>query len=300
MSNMNFVYENVTNKILSMLESGVSPWKKTWSASSDTPMNLVTKYPYRGVNVWMLLFSPNATTPYWATWNQIQKLNGKVKSGEEKNYEMVVFWKQLSFTKKDNNGNEIDEKFPMLRYTRVYNLGQCEFDQKVVDKLVPKKEVKENNSIEHCENIVKNYKNCPELKHGGNSAHYSPLFDRIQMPEMSTFTNAECYYSTLFHEMGHSTGSDKRLKRFKATDSNIFGSDTYSKEELVAEMTASFLCAESGIDNETIENNVAYLDGWIKAIKNGDKSMIVSAASKASQASDYILNRKKAEETETN
>ncbi len=293
MANMNFLYESITNRIVKMLEDGQSPWRKTWKAS-DLPMNLTTKIPYRGINVWMLLSSPYATSPYWLTWNQVMKLKGRVKADEAKNYEIVVFWKQLKYTKMVS-GVEEEDTFPMLRYSRVYNLGQCEFDQAVLDKLVPKVEANEFTISEKCETIVNSYKTCPEIKFGGDRAYYVPLFDRIQMPLAQAFETADNYYATLFHEMGHSTGSEKRLKRFKATDTNIFGSETYSKEELVAEMTSSFLCAEAGIENSTIENSAAYLAGWLKAIKNSDKNFILSAASKAQYAAEYILGKREVE-----
>jgi len=295
-NNMNFLYENITNKICSMLESGVSPWKKTWSAA-DAPKNLTTKIPYRGVNVWMLLSSPHATTPYWLTWKQVMSLKGRVKAEEAKNYEMVVFWKQLKY-KKMVAGVEEEDTFPMLRYSRVYNLGQCEFDQKTLDKLVPKTEKNPFTPIEMCEKIASGYKDCPAIGFGGDRAYYAPLFDTIQMPNKDDFEAPENYYSVLFHEMAHSTGSQKRLKRFKATDSNIFGSETYSKEELVAEMTSSFLCAEAGIENSTIDNSAAYIHGWLKAIKNSDKNFVLSAASKAQYAAEYILGKREVAETE--
>src|SRR5690606_12959860 len=117
--------------------------------------------------------------------------------------------------------------------------------------------------IEMCENVVTGYKDCPPISFGGDRAYYAPLFDKIQMPNREDFQTSENYYATLFHEMAHSTGSEKRLKRFKATDSNIFGSEAYSKEELVAEMTSSFLCAEAGIENTVIDNSASYIQGWL-------------------------------------
>lgn len=293
-NNMNFLYENITNRIVKMLEEGNSPWKKTWKAS-DAPMNLTTKIPYRGVNVWMLLSSPHASTPFWLTWKQVMSLKGRVKDTEAKNYEIVVFWKQLKYTKTAGDGTEHEDTFPMLRYSRVYNLSQCEFDQATLDKLVPKVETKEFSPIELCENIASGYKDCPEIGFGGDRAYYAPLFDTIQMPVKEDFDSEAYYYSVLFHEMAHSTGSQKRLKRFKATDTSIFGSETYSKEELIAEMTASFLCAEAGIENEVIENSAAYLGGWLKAIKGADNRFILSAASKAQYAAEYILGKRQVE-----
>jgi len=289
MSNMNFLYENVTNKILKILESGVSPWRKTWK-SSELPTNLTTKIPYHGINVWTLLSSPSSTTSLWATWNQIMALGGTVKKEEAKNYEIIVFWKPLKY-KKIVGGIEEEDTFPMIRYSRVYNLSQVELPADVMKKLIPEKEVKQVNKLENCEAIITNYKDKPETKYGGDRAYYACLFDKIQMPLHEDFDNDEEYYSTWFHEMAHSTGAEKRLNRFKATDSHIFGSDRYSKEELIAEMTASFLCAEAGIENSIIENSAAYIQSWMKAIKEGDKNFVISAASRAQRAADYILQR---------
>ncbi len=289
MANMNFLYENITNKICKMLEEGTVPWKKSWSAK-NAPQNLITKIPYRGINVWTLISSPNASTPFWATWKQIMNLKGRVKTDEAKNYEIVVFWKQLKYTK-NVNGVEEENTFPMLRYSRVYNLGQCEFDQKTLDKLVSKTEENPFTPIEMCEQIINGYKDCPPINSGGDRAYYSPSFDKIQMPNKDDFNTPENYYSVLFHEMAHSTGAEKRLNRFKANESNIFGSDSYSKEELIAEMTSSFLCAEANIENNILNNSASYINNWLKAIKNSDKTFVMTAASKASMASDYILNK---------
>jgi antirestriction protein ArdC len=184
-----------------------------------------------------------------------------------------------------------DRKFPMIQYTRVYNLSQVVLPDEAMEKLVPKVEERTVNKIEACEDVVKNYKDIPEINHGGDRAYYAPLFDKVQMPPQIDFENDECYYSVLFHELAHSTGAPKRLNRFSANDSNIFGSEKYSKEELVAEMTASFLCAETGIGNDLIENTASYIQGWMKAIKEGDKNFVINAASKAQRAADFILQR---------
>ena len=295
-SNMNFLYQTITDKICKMLENGTTPWKKTWSAK-DVPQNLTTKIPYRGVNVWMLLTSPHATTKFWLTWKQVMALKGRVKTEEAKNYEIVVFWKQLKYSK-NVNGIEEEDTFPMLRYSRVYNLSQCEFSAETLAKLVPATTANEFTPLQICENIVMSYKDSPEVTFGGDRAYYSPLFDKIQMPNKIDFATPENYYATLFHEMAHSTGSEKRLKRFKATDTNMFGSEIYSKEELVAEFCSSFLCAEAGIENTTIDNSASYIKGWVSAIKNSDKNFVLSAASKASYAAEYILGKRQVTETE--
>jgi antirestriction protein ArdC len=292
-----FLYELVTNKIIALLEKGTVPWKKAWKAE-DHPINLITKIPYKGINVWMLNCSPNAISPYWLTWAQVMKLGGEVKANENKKYEYVVFYTPLTYEVENEDGESEIKSYPFIKYARVYNLSQCVLPQEKMDKLVPKVEEKEFNPIETCEKIVSNYKDAPPVNFGGGKAFYAPMFDKVQMPLQETFDNEALYYSTLFHEFGHSTGAPKRLNRFKASDTNIFGAETYSKEELVAEMTASFLCAKSGIDNETIENSAAYIKGWLEILKD-DKGFVISASSKGQFAADYILQNTEAQREAT-
>jgi antirestriction protein ArdC len=122
-------------------------------------------------------------------------------------------------------------------------------------------------------------------------AFYRPSTDSVQMPNLEAFDSAESYHSTLFHELTHSTGHPSRLKRLNA-DAPIapFGSPDYSKEELVAEMGAAFLCAESGIGNVTLTSSASYIQNWLGALRN-DKRMVVIAAAQAQKAADYILGR---------
>lgn len=287
----NSVYNIVTERILKLLEKGVIPWKKKWIGESR-PMNLLTKIPYRGINVWMLT-SREFTSPYWITWNQTIKLKGTVKKEEAKNFEIIVFWKINKYNNKLASGEMEEKVIPMLKYYRVYNLEQVVLPKKQIERLVPKVEKPKFNPIEKAEKIIKGYTDKPEIKHGGGSACYVPLMDKIHMPEKENFNDEESYYAVLFHEAAHSTGSHKRLKRFKAADTHIFGSETYSKEELIAEMSSSFLCAESGIEDKTIENSASYIESWMKQIKTEDGRLLVSAASKADKAVDYILNGNK-------
>jgi antirestriction protein ArdC len=130
----------------------------------------------------------------------------------------------------------------------------------------------------------------PSFRHGGDSAFYSPSDDRIVLPHPQAFAKREGYYATFFHEAGHSTGHASRLDR-KDGMHNIFGSHLYSKEELIAEFTSAFLCAECGISNEYTEHqSVAYLQSWIRVFKD-DKTIAVSAAQRAQKACDLILGR---------
>ena len=130
----------------------------------------------------------------------------------------------------------------------------------------------------------------PDIKYGGNRACYSPQLDYIQLPPKETFHSLEEFYSTAFHELSHATGHTSRLARKSITDTAYFGSHSYSQEELVAEFGASMLCAVASIEQSTIENSAAYIQGWLKVLKN-DKKCLVLAAAQAQRAADFILNR---------
>ena len=131
--------------------------------------------------------------------------------------------------------------------------------------------------------------NKPLIEHMGNRAYYDPRHDAITLPKLTSFESAEEYYSTAFHELSHSTMHESRLDRKVKDEVHRFGNEDYSKEELVAEMGASFLCGHAGIENAVIENNAAYIQGWLKALKN-DKSLLIHAAAQAQRSTDYILN----------
>ena len=268
------VYEIVTERILTELERGNVPWHKPWSGEQSMPRNLTSGKLYRGCNVF-LLGMQGYGSPYWLTYKQAQARGGSVRKGEKAS--PIVFWKWLE--KKDETGKL--QRVPMLRYFSGFNVEQC--DGLEYPKPEPKPEF---DPIDAAEKLAANYRAGPKLQHGGGRAYYRPSTDTVQMPERSAFANGPEYYSTLFHELGHSTGHDSRLKRKGITDPIHFGSHSYSKEELVAEMTAAFLCGFSGID-QTVENSAAYLRSWIQALK-GDAKLVVQAAAQAQKASDHI------------
>jgi len=279
------VYEIITEEILKKLESGEVPWLQPWTGGGY-PKNLVSKKEYRGINVFMLSCS-RYTSPYWVSYKQAQELGGNVKKGEKST--IVVFWKQIRV--KDNDGEvgedgELSSKtLPFLRYYRVFNVEQCEgLDDKVPNAGPANPDFQ---PIEACESVVDGMPNRPEIQHQEPRAYYHPKNDFVNMPNKENFDKEEFYYSVLFHELGHSTGHEKRLSRKKQDDWSMFGSEKYSKEELVAEMTAAFLCGHCGIERETIDNSAAYIQNWSKRLKE-DKKMIVLAAAQAQKAADYI------------
>jgi antirestriction protein ArdC len=276
------VYEIITDQILEKLKKGVVPWHKPWSVShGGRPKNLVSGKAYRGINPMLLAFS-GYDSPYWLTYKQAAKLGGNVKKGSKST--MVIFWKPLE---KENADTGKTEKHFMLRYYRVFNSDQCEGVEVPETK---KPEAKKFKPIKECEKTVARMPKAPAINHGGDRACYMPSSDQINMPKKTAFDQPAAYYSTLFHELSHSTGHGKRLDRKGVTDLCGFGATNYSKEELTAEMGAAFLCAENGIENATIDNSAAYIDNWSEKLKDQPR-MVIEAAGKAQKAADYILNR---------
>lgn len=281
---MSSVYEIITARIMKQLESGTPPWHKPWSPHGrrGIPRNLVTGREYRGINVWILLSSGFAQ-PYWLTFRQAKELGGHVRQGEAGF--PVVYCK---FGKREvQDGDEIIEKSSVLcRYYTVFNIAQCEgLRTQPADPPVDEPRVL---PIEACEQVVTGWLGKPTITHGVDCASYSKTFDHIHMPERACFDNAEEYYSTLFHELTHSTGHPTRLNRSTLMDFERFGDPIYSREELVAEMGAAFLAGFCGIENRTINNSAAYLASWLDALKN-DSRMVLIAASQAQKAVDLIL-----------
>ena len=277
----NAVYDYVTERMLKALDEKKVPWQKPWTGG-EMPMNLVSKKEYRGINCFLLGFSPYAS-PYWLTAKQAKDKGGSVKKGEEGS--MVVFYKTLVYGKNTDD----EKKIPLLRYYKVFNTEQCEGIE-----IPPPKDKKTFVPIEEAARVVREMPKRPNINHGGGRAFYSSLSDSIGMPPAENFISPEEYYSTIFHELVHSTGHEGRLKRFDNTTDHIFGSQSYSKEELVAEMGAAFLSAHLGIEQKTIENSAAYIRGWHDKI-SADPKLIVQAANQAQKAADFILNIPKEE-----
>ena len=267
------VYEMVTNQIIERLEQGVVPWRKPFQ--SGTAVNWKTQKKYRGINSILL------TGGEYATFKQIKEAGGKIKKGEKS--QIVVFWKWLEYDDEDNEGKK--KKVPFLRYYRVF-----EVNTQVEGLESRRKDITEydHDPIEKAEEIKDNYFNAPSFSFKPLGAWYKPFEDHINVPPMKEFENIHEFYSTLFHEMIHSTGHKERLNRESVVEMNSFGSQSYSKEELVAEIGASMLCGVAGIDNETIDNSASYIQSWLKALRN-DHTLIVKASQQAQKAADHIL-----------
>jgi len=278
------VYDVVNSRIMDLLQQGTVPWRKTWSAQSNQPRNMVSKKEYRGINVFLLACMPYGS-PYWMTYKQVTDKGGHVRKGEKST--PVVFWKWIDSKEEVGIADTLSNgKIPMLRYYSVFNLEQVEgieappATEVIINTFTP---------IERAEQIIAGMPLKPDMRHGGNDACYSPMLDYVKLPEPSAFQSPEEYYSTAFHELTHSTGHAIRVGRKGILEPSYFGSHSYSKEELVAEMGAAFLCGHAGIES-TIENSAAYIQGWLKALKN-DKTLLIHAAAQAQKAADYIMDR---------
>lgn len=269
-------YDRITERIVSLLTQGTVPWHKPWHVKTGLPRNLVSQKPYRGINVFLLM-AMNYESPHWLTLRQANLLGGQIKPGEKSC--PVVFWKPMKV--KDKESGE-ERKIPFLRLYHVFNVTQC-----AGLKNVPKAD--DSAFIQTMPpEIVANMPQRPVIKHGMAMASYSPVSDSVNMPDHARFESEHHYHATLFHELVHSTGHEKRLKRASIMERNGYGSDPYGKEELIAEMGSAFLCGYAGIVDRTINSSAAYLEGWLKQLKE-DKTLIVHAAAQAQKAADFIL-----------
>ena len=278
------IYQTVTNRILTALEQGVIPWRKPFQTSfSPIPVNYSTGKAYRGINVFLLnitgwqLGYPHNT---WLTFNQAKKLGGYVRKGAQS--ETIVFWKPAEIATDDEKGEEKPRTVFIARSYSVFNIEQCE-GLDLESQPLPAPE------LGSADQIFANYPHHrPELLTGNKAAYY-PQLDRIRIPQLENFTSPSSYYTTLFHELVHSSGHNTRLNREGIANAKRSDKIQYAQEELVAEMGASFLRAFTGIETpELTTNTTAYIQSWLKALSD-DKKMIVKAASQAQQAVDYIL-----------
>jgi len=237
-----------------------------------------------------MLASQGYASPYWLTFNQAKQLGGHVKQGEHST--LVTFWKRSPYKVKDKETGEDETRNGfLLRYYRVFNLCQTEG---IADKLGLSVTAESGSNrvpaLDQCEKIVAEMPLAPKREQSF-AAWYRPLTDTVGMPNRDTFHSSEEYYSTLFHELAHSTGHPSRVGRDGIENVNSFASESYSKEELIAEMSSAFLCGAAGISPVVIQNSASYLQSWISRLK-GDARLLISAASHAQKAADYILNRK--------
>ena len=273
------VYQIVTNKIIEQLEKGCVPWKQPWT-TAGVPQNLITRKPYRGINIWMLA-SAGYSQNYFLTFKQAGELGARIKKGQKAH--IVVYWKLEEKT--DPEPRE-KKKETFLRYYLVYNVAQCEG---IPEAKLPMEHY--NEPMLNCEEVINEMPKKPDIRQVEDFPYYHPKHDYVNMPPIKSFVNSDSYYSTLFHELVHSTGHTNRLNRKELMSSKSFNSEMYSFEELVAEMGASYLNSLTGIAQNQLNQNAAYIEGWLKRLRN-DKRMIVMASGHAQKAVDFILDIK--------
>jgi antirestriction protein ArdC len=273
------LYSEVTSRILTELETGAAPWIKPWSATSglNHPHNAASGRPYSGCNVvllWMAQQRLGWKIPKYVTFKQAQELGGSVKKGEHGT--KVYFVKQLQVQDKENP--ETQRTIPMLKEYTVFNIDQCEsLPTGILDP-----QAKAPRNKDQRDPLADEFLGMADIREGNGEAYYVPSKDFISLPAFGAFKNADSFYSTAFHELGHWTGAKPRLDR---SLQGRFGDQAYAAEELIAELCAAFLCAEFSMDGEL--RHAGYIASWFKLLKH-DSRAFFTAASKAQAAADYL------------
>ena len=319
--NNNEIAKRVVDRMIETIDKeGVLPWTKPWKNRSNsirvidgyTEIAVPVKFwsrsgkPYSGINTFLLAMSGH--TGEFITFKQAKAEGGKIRKGA-KGHE-ILYWNMLrkETEDRDENGDKIVKVIPVLKYYTVFSLDDVEGlePKHQPDPIVirfPKWHYEPVTGIDEGEHkyddtaeaIIASYiERCKTLtvERNGNSdrAYYSPMTDNVVVPNITQYSEIAEYYSTLFHELGHSTGHVSRLNRFSGKDANAaFGSESYSREELVAEITAASILTTLGMETgNSFRNSAAYVKSWAKHIKD-DPMMFVSAAGKAEKAIDLIL-----------
>jgi antirestriction protein ArdC len=283
-------YAEVTARILAELETGAAPWVKPWSvtAGRNMPMNATTGNAYQGANVVLLWMATHSRfkQPHFLTYNQAKQAGGHVREGEKS---CATICKVLQGVAKPKDGETEGRAFSSMKFYAVFNVEQCDGLPADLVSIEPRKP---NNNDERDATIEEFIAatGADYSETGGDKAFYSPGFDCVKMPAFDHFKSAAAYYSTAFHELGHWTGAEKRCNR---TFGKRFGDRAYAAEELVAELTAAFLCAEFSIDGQL--RHAGYIDNWIALLKDDAKAFF-TAASAAQKAADFLRSRALADE----
>lgn len=280
------VYQMVTDRIIEQMNKGIVPWHQPWVGGAAMAISYTTRKAYSMLNQ-LLLGKPGE----WLTWNQIQAKNGKVKPGAKSRF--CVY---CQFVEKTDVTDTEDEKkrdgYLILKWYRVFHIDDTIGIESKCQEVMPGSNL---SPIQRAEDVIAAYLQRESgLKFFNEeesaSAFYSPARDEVVVPRLAQYQIVEEYYSTTFHEFTHSTMHEARCNRKAENAITRFGDKDYSREELVAEIGSAMLCNRIGIENERAFNNsAAYIQSWLKALKN-DNKMIVWAAKKAEEAARYILN----------
>jgi len=286
------VYSEVTNRIIAQLEQGVVPWQSPYFSKVGFPKNFASGKHYQGINVF-LLASLRYTSPYFLTYKQAQELGGQVRKGEHG----ALVIKYGTYAKEGEGTASPEEAVEHRCYLKAYTVfHSSQIDGISFPEPETLPELTATAACDRARELVAGMPNPPKLQEGSAVPCYRRKADSVNMPERRFFQSEVAYYSTLFHELTHSTGHESRLARKsllenKGIDAEGEARKVYAEEELVAEMGASFLNAHAGIIEAEIQNSAAYLHGWIDALKSKDaKGWIIRAASQAQKAADFILN----------
>jgi len=281
----NDVYSKITNIIIEQLGKGIIPWENP-NINGVRAQNLLTGHIYSGVNPLILQMSD---TPFFMTFKQAVTAKASVKKGAKSL--PVVFWKVVEKQVENEEGEQEFKKLFVLKYYNVFKITDIE---NLPERLLKKADsmLKDNKKILSCEEIITNYPNAPKIKNfiptaSMSSNGYGPSFDTVYSQPINMFKTDNHYYTTMFHELTHSTGHVSRLNRL-SEDSLNFGSKLYAKEELIADLGAAFLMAEAG-QKVNYTNKAAYIQSWMKALEN-DNRLIITAAGKAEKAVNHILD----------
>lgn len=281
------IFQRVTDQIIKAIEDGTESYRMPWKTTGGliaSPINAVSKRPYRGINVlilWATADEKGYTSGTWATYKQWQELGAQVRKGEKS--ANVVFWKFFDVEEKgekEAGSDKGSKRVPMARDYWVFNADQVEGYQKPEE--IP---ATEGERISQADEFFRRLE--IDLRPGGNRAYYSPSMDSVHMPAFEAFKEPLSYYSVLSHETTHWTGAEKRLNRDMK---GRFGTEGYAMEELVAELGAAFLCSELGLPTDPRKDHAPYIASWLQVLKN-DKRAIFTAAAKAQEAIDWMTKK---------
>jgi antirestriction protein ArdC len=281
------VYRKVTDQIINAIEQGVGNWRMPWHTSGRfafSPINVTSKKPYRGINtvcLWAAAQAKGYESGEWGTYQQWQERGAQVRKGEKS--ALVVFWKFANGSSESQDTSETTASSSRLLFTRGYSV----FNATQVDGYTPKVDT-ERPMLERIEQADAFFRAIgSDLRHGGNQAFYSPSGDYVQIPPFQAFRENVSYYSVLAHEHTHWTANADRCNRELG---KRFGDNAYAAEELIAELGAAFTCAHLGLTTEPREDHARYIQSWLKVLR-ADKRAIFTAASKAQQAADWMMQR---------
>ncbi len=283
------IRQTITDKIIAMLEKGGNEARRRWTkaAHNGFPRNGATGKSYQGVNVlilWDEAIERGYASNVWLTYKQAESMGAQVRKGEKAvmcAYFEMVARKGGEASQDEGDGGEKPGFYPMCKPFWLFNVAQIDGLPEALTQTEEK--APEFNPIEEAEKVLA--ASGAQINHGYDGAFYAPSKDQICMPARERFTTPENYYATALHELTHWTGHASRLNR---QFGKRFGDDAYAFEELVAELGAAFVVGHIGFVDATIENHAAYVENWLKVLKN-DKTAIFTASKQASMAYEFIL-----------